>query len=380
MICITDDNRSSCCGCSACKSVCPKRAISMMPDKEGFLTPSVDESLCVDCGLCDTVCPMKHNEELKEKCKDNVYVGALKNGEELLKSQSGGAFWALARSVIRNDGVVYGCGYKGHFVAAHKRAETLEQCEEFRGSKYVQSDMGDCYIQVKKDLQAGKLVLFSGTPCQCAGLKFFLIKEYDNLICCDIICHGVPTPLLSQSYISECERERKDKVVGFNYRYYDGVSLTWGRPLERIDFSRGDYVLETKLSNLFYSHAFMRASCNVCPFGSKATSDVTIADAWGCKNYVTGIQNTECGVSEVLIHKKTEEIFKMLIESMDLTKVSYKDILRYQPCLVHPTEASSNRERYMRMFLKKGALYTQKKMAQRAKVKDFFLKIIGKRK
>ena len=380
MIRITDENRSNCCGCTACKSVCPKQAISMLPDQEGFLTPVIDSSLCINCGLCDKVCPMAHSDKLESKCHDNVYVGALKDLQELSKSQSGGAFWALAKAVIQNEGIVYGCGYKGHFVAAHKRAETIEQCEEFRKSKYVQSDMGDCYMQIQEDLQAGRNVLFSGTPCQCAGLQSFLGKKYENLIVCDIICHGVPTPLLTEKYIAECEKQYGDKIVGFNYRYYDGVSLIWGRYLEKIDFSKGDSILATKLSNLYYSSAFLRKSCNICPFGNKATSDVTIADAWGCKNYAPGIENTNRGVSEILIHSKIEQIYGMLASSMNLVRVNYGDVSKYQPSLFKPTEASRNREKYMKMFLKKGILYTHKRMTQRARVKDMLLKLIGKNK
>ena len=352
----------------------------MLPDQEGFLTPVIDSSLCINCGLCDKVCPMAHSDKLESKCHDNVYVGALKDLQELSKSQSGGAFWALAKAVIQNEGIVYGCGYKGHFVAAHKRAETIEQCEEFRKSKYVQSDMGDCYMQIQEDLQAGRNVLFSGTPCQCAGLQSFLGKKYENLIVCDIICHGVPTPLLTEKYIAECEKQYGDKIVGFNYRYYDGVSLIWGRHLEKIDFSKGDSILATKLSNLYYSSAFLRKSCNICPFGNKATSDVTIADAWGCKNYAPGIENTNRGVSEILIHSKIEQIYGMLASSMNLVRVNYGDVSKYQPSLFKPTEASRNREKYMKMFLKKGILYTHKRMTQRARVKDMLLKLIGKNK
>lgn len=377
MINISEVNSQDCCGCTACRSVCPKNAISMVTDFQGFVMPSVDKDLCIECNLCEKVCPVINKDKFEVMRSDAVFVGALKDIEERLQSQSGGAFWALATAVINQGGVVYGCGYKDHFVAAHKRSEDLLSCSEFRLSKYVQSDMGDSFVHVKNDLQNNKLVLFSGTPCQCAGLISFLGEDYSNLIICDIICHGVPSPKLVKDYISELESKNKSEVVDLIYRFKDGNKYEWGKEVEKITFSDGKNLIRPVLSNLFYSHAFMRESCYVCPFGSRATSDITIADAWGCEEFASSV-DTKYGMSTIIIHslEKKKIILSILSESMELQEAKLDDIKKYQPNLSAPIQRSKRKEKYVKMFLKHGVLYTWTMLNRRAKAKEFLRKII----
>lgn len=174
--------KTDCCGCTACESVCPHGAIRMVPDTFGFLYPEVDDSLCVDCGLCEKVCAFHGDYDRSlNRVKPLAYAAKHKNPEEIAVSQSGAAFVALSDFILSQGGVVYGAGYTGHFRVVHKKAETRAERDEFRGSKYVQSDMNTVFGQVREDLNNGSLVLFSGTPCQTAGLNSFVGKRLRDL-------------------------------------------------------------------------------------------------------------------------------------------------------------------------------------------------------
>lgn len=199
MIFIQD--KKECCGCSACASVCPKNCITMSEDSEGFLYPHVDESVCIDCHLCERVCPMINHG----KDREPLAVYAAKNSNETIRMQSssGGIFTLLAERVIDEGGVVFGASFNDRWEVVHDHVETKEELAKFRGSKYVQSKIGDNYRKVKLFLSEGRNVLFSGTPCQISGLKKYLRKDYDNLLAVDFICHGVPSPGVFRTYLQE---------------------------------------------------------------------------------------------------------------------------------------------------------------------------------
>lgn len=212
MIHITD--KQDCCGCNSCVQCCPKSCITMCEDEEGFLYPEVDENVCVDCGLCEKVCPVLHQAEDRKPLA--VYAAKNKNEEIRRQSSSGGVFTALAEEVIKDGGVVFGARFDEHWEVKHDYTETVEGLSIFRGSKYVQSRIEDCYQKVEQFLRAGRKVLFSGTPCQVAGLKLFLRKEYNYLLTVDFICHGVPSPGVWREYLKEeTAREcgRKNSVL-----------------------------------------------------------------------------------------------------------------------------------------------------------------------
>ena len=203
-------NKVLCCGCTACSSVCPKGCIQMVSDFEGFKYPSVNTDLCINCGLCEKVCPIKKDKPTDEITKS--YAVRIKDDDILEKSTSGGAFSALSKVVFDADGVVFGGAFDDEFNVIHTYAEKESDGIKFRGSKYVQSDMGECFSKVKKFLDSGRYVLFSGTPCQTAGLLSYLQKPYDNLITVDFVCHAVPSPKVWEKYRDFLRKKYNSKI------------------------------------------------------------------------------------------------------------------------------------------------------------------------
>ena len=213
-------NPSDCCGCTACASICAHDAITMKPDNLGFLYPEVDTSKCSDCGLCEKVCAFHDNYDKSLNLPTpNAYAARHKDMKEVETSRSGAAFIAISDYIIENGGVVYGAGYTDHFRVVHKRAVTKEERNEFKGSKYVQSDLNSVFRQVKDDLKNGKVVMFSGTPCQTAGLHSFIGKKLrENLFLVDIVCHGVPGSFIWRDYLSYLEKKHGSEIYYVNFR------------------------------------------------------------------------------------------------------------------------------------------------------------------
>ncbi len=236
MIKITEPK--DCCGCTACASICVHDAITMEPDALGFLYPMVDKSKCVDCGQCDKVCQFNDNYDRSLNLEQPIaYAARHKEIDEVMKSRSGAAFVAISDYILEQGGVVYGAGYKDHFRVVHKRATTKEERDEFRGSKYVQSDLTGVFRQVKEDLKNGLTVLFSGTPCQTSGLNSYVGKKLrENLILIDIVCHGVPAPFLWRDYIAYLEKKQGDEIVTVNFR--DKELFGWKAHKESYKFKR----------------------------------------------------------------------------------------------------------------------------------------------
>ena len=206
-------DKSLCCGCTACASVCPKQCITMQEDEEGFLYPVVNASLCIDCNLCQKVCSELHHMNVRMPL--HVYAAKHKDEQVRLASSSGGIFTLLAEKIIDEGGVVFGARFDARWEVVHDYTETKEGLAVFRGSKYVQSRLEDCYYKVKSFLQQGRKVMFSGTPCQIAGLKNYLRKDDDNLLTVDVVCHGVPSPKVWRMYLNEiiARKSKKNSVL-----------------------------------------------------------------------------------------------------------------------------------------------------------------------
>lgn len=258
------NNPADCCGCTACASICAHDAITMKPDALGFLYPEVDKDKCVDCGLCEKVCAFNDNYDTSLNLEKALAYGARhKDMNEVETSRSGAAFIAISDYILEQGGVVYGAGYTDHFRVVHKRATTKEERDEFKGSKYVQSDMTGVFRQVKKDLRDGLTVLFSGTPCQTSGLNSYVGKRLrEKLFLVDIVCHGVPSPYMWRDYIAYLEKKQGSPIVWMNFR--DKQKYGWAAHHETFKFKNGGGKMS--FTFLFYKHIMFRRSCGKCHF------------------------------------------------------------------------------------------------------------------
>lgn len=312
--------KAKCCGCTACFNVCPKRAISMRPDEEGFLYPLVDEEKCVKCDLCNRICPIMHPKTKEENTQG--YVIRNKNADILFESTSGGAFTAFAEYVLHRQGVVYGAGYDRDMRVICKRATESEQLSEMRGSKFVQSTLGNIFQEVQADLHKGLLVLYTGTPCQIAGLLSYLGEKPDNLLCMDFVCRGVPSPELWRNYVAYMQKRYGSRMVGarFKHKTYGYHTSTM-----KVDFENGKtYFGSGRIDP--YMKAFVREmssrpSCADCSFkGAARPSDITMFD---CYEYsrVTGKDDDDQGWSSLLVHSDLgRSFFEEIKDSLQWSK------------------------------------------------------------
>lgn len=279
------DEKHNCCGCGACYSVCPKNCITMVEDSQGFLYPKINKDLCIDCGLCKKVCPFIG--ENKSNKVIEAYACNHSDTEIRIKSSSGGVFSAICEKVIENNGVVFGAGYSDDFSVVHKMIKTPEEIQQIRGSKYVQSVIGDCYIQCKEQLEADKQVVFSGTPCQIKGLKKYLRKEYDNLICVEIICHGVPSPKLWDLHLNNLKKKFGSEINNVSFR---DKETSWREFKLSVDFKNGQrYAQKTSEDAYlkgFLSNLYLRPSCHSCKARNyTSNADIILGDFWGMWKY-----------------------------------------------------------------------------------------------
>ena len=331
---------------------CPKNCISMEEDNEGFLYPTIDINSCIDCGACERNCPISNQEE--ERIPLKVVATFNSNLPIRMCSSSGGIFSQLAENVINNHGVVFGASFDSRWNVHHVFVEALEDLSRLRGSKYVQSRIGDSYQKVKLFLKANRQVLFSGTPCQIAGLKRFLGREYDNLLTVDVACHGIPSPKIWNLYLSELtNRLLPDSVVtDVNFRdkskgwksYYMQVSLETSS--EKRCYSVPYY--EDWYMKAFLKNLILRPSCANCPARcGKSGSDMTIADFWGVESMCPDLDDDK-GTSIVLINSPKGEVFFRMLRNC-YKEVDYSAICRFNPCFVQ----SFSPHPFRRVFFKK---------------------------
>lgn len=313
-------SKQDCCGCTACVSICPESAITMESDAEGFLYPKIDVSKCSECGLCKKVCAFQNGYD----SSGNILpprVLAVKHADETTRtsSTSGGAFSAIAEYFLKNEGIVYGVALDSDLRVVHQRADTLEGVEAFKGSKYVQSNLDGIFESVKKDLSDGRFVLFSGTPCQIAGLNEYLMKaDKSKLFLCDVVCCGVPSPLLWEDHLRLLEKKNKSVIEKYFFR---SKVKGWTSPTVQITFKNGKKDYRTALSQshraLFSSLNAMRPACYNCKYRNfERPADISIADFWGIEDHMPDFID-ELGVSLVLINTpKGETIFDNISENL----------------------------------------------------------------
>lgn len=348
---------ADCCGCTACASICTHEAIKMSPDVMGFLYPVVNTDKCVDCGLCEKVCSFNGNYDTSlNLLSPDAYAARHKDEEEVATSRSGAAFVAISDWILEQDGVVYGVGYENFFRVVHKRAITREERDAFKGSKYVQSDLGSVFSHVKQDLRNGRLVLFSGTPCQTSGLNAYVGKKLrENLFLIDIVCHGVSSPYLWRDYLIYLEKNMGEKIIGVDFR--DKQRFGWSAHHETFIFAKAGKVA---FKYLFYQHEMFRYSCAKCHFcNTTRPSDITIGDYWGWEKTDPYINKDDRGVSLVLVNtEKGRHVFDAVREAMYVIPAKLENCL--QPNLQYPTRLHPKRMQFEREYHTRGFVYVMR--------------------
>jgi coenzyme F420-reducing hydrogenase beta subunit len=351
------ENKADCCGCTACCAICNRKALRMEADSEGFYYPVGDISKCNDCGVCEKVCPISNHKNLDKKPLA-IYGAKNKIREKQYKSSSGGVFMELAEYIISRNGIVFGATYSDSFEVKHQKAITVEECLAFRGSKYVQSNLLETFREVKQCLEESKPVLFSGTPCQIAGLRNYLRKQYDNLITVDLICHQVPSPLIFNEYIKHIENKFGKTIKSINMK---DKEKGWGQQKTRIIFQDDTMIFNKKESNLwqkiYYSLLVTRPSCHECKFANlQRPGDITIGDYVFIEKHFPDFHDKN-GVSVVLINndkgffyfKQAEDKFYLLPTTAEQSS---------QPMLEHSFPESPRRSRFWQDYYNHGFTYT----------------------
>lgn len=335
--------KNECSGCTACMNVCPKNAIKMLEDEEGFKYPHIEKEKCINCGACYRICPNIKKDEtntIKE-----AYGVKHKDEKERETSRSGGVFIALSDYILKLGGVVYGAKLKDDFTVAHDRAINKEQRDKFKGSKYIQSDMQDIIKKVKEDLKDGKKVLFSGTPCQVAGVKSAVLDKYqENLYTCDLICHGVPSKKIFQDFLKYIESISEKKIKEFNFR---DKRFGWDTHFETAIFEDGTEMTTEWFKNLFYRHNILRPSCHKCNYANiHRPADITIADFWGVDKVAPDFLDKK-GVSLAIINnQKGKEWFEEVKNDLQIVDCSLEDCVKYTYTLSQPTPEGENRKEF----------------------------------
>lgn len=342
-------NKADCCGCSACANICAHKAITMVADEKGFLYPHLDEDKCKSCGLCLKVCPIQ-NTPIVCKGQRKMLVAYNKDEKIRKKSTSGGLFTILANSVYQNGGVVCAARFDDMFSVEHYCSLSPTDIEQFRGSKYLQSRIGNTYSEIRHFLKEGIPVLFIGLPCQVAGLRKFLNKEYENLLTVDMVCMGVGSPKVWDAYLNKYINKDKirrivfkDKIKGWH---------NWLFKIEKMDGTIYEKGVDNAYFNGYLKHLFYRESCHSCHFkGIERCSDLTIADGWGIDKLHPEFDDNR-GCSTVILQsekgiKSWEEIVKPNVRYVDFDKTLF---VTYNPYSVKCAEKNPFTKPFFKMF------------------------------
>lgn len=345
-------NYENCTGCGACVQRCPKQCISWATKEFDFRYPRVDEATCINCGLCEKVCPI--DKELKAPTAQKAYAAVHKDSSVLEKSTSGGAFTALADTIFSQGGVVYGAAMLNDMQVKHIRTENRTAFAELRSSKYLQCDTGTTYQMVEQDLKQGKVVLYSGTPCQIDGLKCFLRKEYENLYTADIVCHGVGSQAYFDKYMEFAkERYRKIKALRFRSKEYAGWSCGG---VVVVDTSNSEKKIPYRdYDNYYYSYFLSgdiyRKCCYSCKYANtKRVGDFSLGDYWGVEALNLPLQ-TENGCSLLLVNNERAEKLLETVVDLDKVETTIEQAAHCNKQLNEPSKLSESRQKRIEEYV-----------------------------
>lgn len=365
--------KKECCGCGSCLNICPKSAISMEEDEAGFTYPKINEKLCIKCGRCKAVCAFQNIDE--KNVPIEAYAAVSKDEELQMKSASGGIFASIARQFILDGGYVFGAAFDDEWNVKHIGISNVDELTKLQGSKYVQSNTGNTYQEVKKLLQEDKKVLYSGTPCQIAGLKGYLGEEYENLYLVDIICHGVPNNRMLKEYLKLLEKKYKGKVESFTFR---DKSLGWGINGSCYINGKKRKIWQSTSSYLYYFSRGMiyRDNCYYCKYTCKnRPGDITIGDYWGIERehleYLgkNGLDEKK-GISAVVVNStKGQLLLKKNYKFIELKPSTFEKVSNGNAQLREPSK-NENREVIVEKYIEGGW----------EKVEEYFVNEVGIRK
>lgn len=358
-------SKEACTACATCMNVCAHEAIIMQEDEAGYLYPQIDSALCVDCGLCEKVCPVLHPIKLHHP--SGVYAVISRNNWEHKTSASGGAASVLGRYLLKREGIVYGCSQENYKNIKHIRVSSEEGLKELKGSKYVQSDMDLCYRMVKQDLQEGRPVLFIGTPCQVAGLKSYLHRDYEQLYVIDLVCHGVAPQRMLRDDVEAYDVRIAQEDFYVNFRWKAKYGIQYGMQLCQKDEKCRRVLKSVKYPCDAYITAFMtglsfRENCHQCVYsGIERIGDITVGDFWGLGAFNETKMNSKEGVSLLLVNsEKGRRLFDEVKREFVCEERILKEAVRGNANLRHSSPRPQNKDLFMQAFKEHGLRYACK--------------------
>lgn len=371
--------KDKCCGCTACFNVCPKNAITIQVNGGGYSYPAINPELCINCGLCQKTCQFSKPEIQDANKTVKCFAVKHKDFSVVSASRSAGAFTAFSDYILDNGGIIYGAKLDSDLVVRHHKALNKKERDSFRESKYVQSELDEVFNSVAKDLKDEKLVLFTGTGCQCDGLRAFLKTkkiDTDKLVLADIVCHGVPSPKMFKEYLQWNEKKYHSVVQDFKFR--DKQKYSWGEGIEKLTLANGKVKYQDYFTGSLFDF-FIRPSCYNCKYTTPyRNSDITFADFWGSEKSAPEFTDYKNGCSLVLLHSdKAEKIFDSIKGSVLYKEVSVEDCL--QPRLKSPREKETFIDSYWNEYLEYGFDHIMRKYAENTiSAKKRFRKLISR--
>ncbi len=348
------NSSNPCCGCGVCEALCPTKAITMTKDEHGFISATVNDSKCISCGLCVKRCPVEGGL-LKSTFVPEYYAAVSKDLVSLKKSASGGAFYVFAKKTIEMGGVVFGCVIDEDMNPVITHTDNIDGLKKMQGSKYVEADLKNSLEEAKNFLENNKKVLFSGTPCKIAALKKYLNKDYENLICCEIICHGVAGAQLFHDYVEYLSEKLKGEISDITFR---DKKKGWGSLLKVTYKKNGKekelYLSKEESSYYFYyylKNAIFRESCYCCPFAKPdRISDVTVGDFWGGRKLLPSV-DSDLGISAIIVStSKGQSLFSECASLFEYTRTDFQAMSKENPNLLKPSERIGGAEEFWQAY------------------------------
>lgn len=353
------EQKTKCTGCTACMNICPEKCITMVKDEEGFNYPSIDDKVCIKCNKCISVCPIKNDsdEKFRMDFSQKLYGAKNKDLSVRLSSSSGGVFSLLAEEIVNRNGVIFGAVYDEKWNIIHASARNNTEYKRMIGSKYAESDLKNVFEEVKHELENDVPVLFTGTPCQVAGLRCFLNRDYGNLFTCDLLCRGVNSPLIFREWLDSFNKKVNNIIFRNKSEGWHNSKLSLRLGLKTVTNNK-----TKKYMRLFGSHLILRPSCYFCRYAhSKRYSDITIGDFWGIEKISPEFDDNK-GTSCVIINtKKGEELFSNIDKKIDKIAADFLSYISVQPSLQKPVLLPSNRRFFWKDYYKKGFKYSLQK-------------------